>query len=123
MSDSRPTEDQTPKRHQQGGDVDHDLISQMDAYGDRYDDADLYQQIQQSQRKIPWWLVVMVGIVILLSIVLNAPFLGGREGDPLALLKGGVDSGFFDFGMIAALIYVGLGFLVIFWFTCWRKGA
>jgi len=110
--------------------VDHDLIAQAeDPYRDRYSDADLYKQIHKSQRRIPWWLTVMIGIVILLAIALNAPFLSEGGGGLMSWLTGkaqpqaaGSES-FFDFGMLAALFYVGGGFVVIYWFTCWRKGA
>ncbi len=97
--------------------------SRADGFGDHFTDADIYGQIDQSQRKMPWWLVLMVGVVILLAVVLNAPFLGGKGGDPMALVSGTGSGSFLDAGMIAALLYVGLGFCAIFWYTCWRKGA
>ncbi len=103
-------------------DVDHDLIAQADASRDRYTDKDLYGQIDKSQRNIPWWLVVMVGVVILLAVVLNAPFLGEQGGHPLSRIGGG-DGAFLDVGMVMALVYVGGGFAAIFWFTCARKGS
>lgn len=108
------------------GDVDHDLIAHADPYRDRFSDADLYGQIEKSQKRIPWWLVVMVGFVMLLAVALNAPFLGGEGGGhPLSRLGGGAPAsgGFLDMGMLAALIYVGGGFLAIFWYTCARKGS
>jgi len=87
---------------------------------DLFSDADLYTQIDKSQHRIPWWLVIMVAIVILLSVVLNAPFLTGRGGNPLTHLMGGGSGSFLDVGMIMALVYVGGGFAVIFWYTCRR---
>jgi len=104
-----------------GGDVDHDLIAQADPQRDRYSDADLYKQIDKSQRRIPWWLMVMVGVVILMAVVLNAPFLVGQGGNPLANLFSGRSGPFLDTGMVMALIYVGGGFAVIFWYT-FRRG-
>jgi len=106
-----------------GADVDHDLIAQADAEGDRYTDADLYNQIDRSQRRIPWWLGIMVGIVILFAVVLNAPFLGGRGATPLDGLTGGGSGPLLDVGMLMALVYVGGGFAVIFWYTWKRKGS
>jgi len=87
---------------------------------DLFTDADLYNQIDKSQHRIPWWLVIMVGIVILLAVVLNAPFLTGRGGHLLAHLMEGGSGSFLDVGMIMALVYVGGGFAVIFWYTCRR---
>ncbi|MFQ5508064.1 MAG: hypothetical protein ACE5FN_01870 [Leptospirillia bacterium] len=114
-------------RQYSGGDVDHDLIAQVDAqgdaHGDRYSDADLYRQIEKSQRNIPWWLVVMVGVVMLMAVALNAPFLGDRGSTPAELLTGAASGGFLDIGMLLALFYVGGGFIVIFWFTFSRKGS
>lgn len=108
-----------PTSHQ---DVDHDLIAQAeDPYRDRYTDKQIYSQIHKSQRRIPWWLVIMVGVVILFSVVLNAPFLTGSGGHPLAHLTG--DGPVLDLGMIMALVYVGGGFAVIFWYTCRRGGS
>ncbi|MDH4229060.1 MAG: hypothetical protein OEW11_04830 [Nitrospirota bacterium] len=104
-----------------GLDVDHDLIAQVDASRDRYQDSDLYQQIHRSQRTIPWWLVVMLAVVVLLAVALNAPFLTGGGANPMEKLAGGHGSGsFLDMGMALALLYVGGGFAVIFWFT-WRR--
>lgn len=100
--------------------MDHDLIAQADPYRDRFTDADLYGQIEKSQRRIPWWLVVMVGIVVLLAVVLNAPFLVRGGGNPLEVLLGGGSGALIDPGMLMALVYVGGGFAVIFWFTCRR---
>lgn len=106
-----------------GYDVDHDLIAQADPQRDRYSDADLYNQIQRSQRRIPWWIVIMVGIVILFAVVLNAPFLTtGGGGNPLANLTAG-HGPILDVGMVMALLYVGVGFAVIFWYTCRRGGS
>ena len=105
-------------------DVDHDLIAMAD--GDRYTDADLYNQIHKSQRKIPWWLLVMIGVVLLLAVVLNAPFLKGQGTTSLvdvAQVVQVADSGFADIGMLLALIYVGGGFAFIYWYTCIRKGS
>jgi hypothetical protein len=90
---------------------------------DRFTDADLYTQIDKSQRRIPWWLVIMVGIVILLSVVLNAPFLTGHGGNPLSHFTLTGPGSFLDPGMIMALVYVGGGFAIIFWFTCRRGGS
>lgn len=101
-------------------DVDHDLIAQAD--GDRFSDADLYRQIDKSQRRIPWWLAIMVGIVIVFAVVLNAPFLAGSGTHPLAHLTDGGGGPILDIGMLMALLYVGGGFAVIFWFT-WKRGG
>jgi hypothetical protein len=98
-------------------------LSPEDPSRDRFSDADLYTQIDKSQHRIPWWLVIMVAIVILLAVVLNAPFLTGRGGNPLAHLFEGGSGSFLDPGMIMALIYVGGGFAAIFWFTCRRGGS
>ncbi len=106
-----------------GGDVDHDLIAQADPSRDRFTDADLYGQIDKSQHSIPWWLVVMLVVVMALAVALNAPFLGLEGGHPLANLSARQGGSFLDGGMIAALLYVGGGFLVIFWYTCMRKGS
>lgn len=103
--------------------VDHDLIAQAeDPYRDRYTDAQLYGQVHKSQRRIPWWLAIMVGVVILFAIVLNAPFLGQTGGGLLERLTGG-DGPLLDMGMLMALIYVGGGFAVIFWYTSRRGGS
>jgi hypothetical protein len=106
----------------QGADVDHDLIAQADPQRDRYTDADLYGQIDKSQQRIPWWLGIMVGVVILFAVVLNAPFLGGRGMTPLDGLMDG-SGPILDVGMLMALVYVGGGFALIFWFTWKRKGS
>ncbi len=103
-------------------DVDHDLIAQAeDPYRDRYTDKQIYNQIHKSQRNIPWWLVIMVGVVILFSVVLNAPFLTRSGGLPLSHLFG--DGAYVDTGMLMALLYVGGGFAVIFWYTFRRGGS
>ncbi len=94
-----------------GGDVDHDLIAMANGYGDRYADSDLYKQIDKSQARTPWWLWVMVGVVMVLAVALNAPFLKGAAGA----------HGFLDWGMLAALFYVGGGFVFLFWYTWMRK--
>jgi len=115
---SKPTAPHT------GGDVDHDLIAM--AEGDRFSDADLYRQINKSQHKIPWWLMVMVGIVLLLAVVMNAPFLKGKGATSVADVAQaaqGASGGFVDIGMLMALIYVGGGFAFIYWYTCMRKGS
>lgn len=117
MSGARPEGGAAP--HQ---DVDHDLIAQAeDPYRDRFTDKQVYAQIHKSQRRIPWWLVIMVGVVILFSVVLNAPFLTGSGGHPLSHLFG--DGPVLDVGMIMALVYVGGGFAAIFWYTCRRGGS
>jgi hypothetical protein len=104
-------------------DVDHDLIAQAeDPYGDRYTDKQIYSQIDESQNRIPWWLVIMVGVVIVFAVLLNAPFLTGSGGHPLAHLLGR-DGPLLDTGMVMALLYVGGGFAVIFWYTCRRGGS
>lgn len=104
-------------------DVDHDLIAQAeDPYRDRYTDKQIYGQIHKSQNRIPWWLVIMVGVVILFAVVLNAPFLTGSGGHPLAHLLGR-EGLLLDSGMLMALVYVGGGFAVIFWYTCRRGGS
>jgi hypothetical protein len=104
-------------------DVDHDLIAQaQDPYRDGFTDAQIYTQIHRSQRRIPWWLVIMVAVVILFSVVLNAPFLGRSGGSLLDRLTG-ADGPFLDVGMVMALVYVGGGFAVIFWYTCRRGGS
>ncbi len=101
-------------------DVDHDLIAMAD--GDRFSDADLYGQIDKSQRRTPWWLWVMVAVVLVLAVALNAPFLKGNEGNALNALSN-PEGSFLDAGMVAALVYVGGGFAVLFWFTWMRKGS
>jgi hypothetical protein len=118
---STPGEKRGPAGRPGCGDVDHDLIAQADSQRDRYTDADLYRQIDKSQRRIPWWLVIMVGVVVLMAVVLNAPFLVGRGGNPLANLFSGHSGPILDTGMVMALIYVGGGFAVIFWYT-FRRG-
>ncbi|MBI5137790.1 MAG: hypothetical protein HZA24_10730 [Nitrospirae bacterium] len=115
-----PRQQATPAERQ-GGDVDHDLIAV--AEGDRFTDADLYGQIDKSQRRTPWWLWVMVGVVLLLAVVLNAPFLTGHGGDVVGALSRGGDGPFLDGGMVAGLLYVGGGFAFLFWFTWMRKGS
>ncbi|MDH5525876.1 MAG: hypothetical protein OEY97_01045 [Nitrospirota bacterium] len=117
-------EDIQPVAPRGGLDVDHDLIAQADPYQDRFEDADLYNRIESSQRNIPWWLAVMVGMVMLLAVMLNAPFLTGGGGNPLERLAAGAGGGsFLDGGMLAALLYVGGGFVVIFWYTWRRRGG
>jgi len=104
-------------------DVDHDLIAQaQDPYRDGFTDKQIYSQIHKSQNRIPWWLVIMVAVVILFAVVLNAPFLTGSGGHPLAHLLGR-DGPLLDPGMVMALVYVGGGFAVIFWYTCRRGGS
>ena len=108
-------------------DVDHDLIAQAEApagdpYRDRFTDAQIYSQIHKSQRRIPWWLVIMVAVVILFSVVLNAPFLTTSSGSLMDRLTG-ADGPLLDWGMVMALVYVGGGFAVIFWYTCRRGGS
>lgn len=113
------SDDRRDTQARQGADVDHDLIAMAD--GDRFTDADLYNQIDKSQRSTPWWLWVMVGVVLLLAVVLNAPFLKGHGGDVLGTLSSGGDGHFLDIGMVMALLYVGGGFAVLFWYTWMRK--
>jgi hypothetical protein len=121
---SQPT-DSSRTEHLEQGDVDHDLIAMAD--GDRYTDADLYNQIDKSQRKIPWWLLVMIGVVLLLAVVLNAPFLKGQGATGMADVAQAAQAadgeGFVDVGMLMALVYVGGGFAFIYWYTCVRKGS
>lgn len=104
-------------------DVDHDLIAQAeDPYRDGFTDKQIYSQIHRSQRRIPWWLAIMVGVVILFAIVLNAPFLETTGGSLVDRLTGR-GGPLIDGGMLMALIYVGGGFAAIFWFTSRRGGS
>ncbi len=115
---SQPTPSDAKHADKGQTDVDHDLIAMAD--GDRFSNADLYTQIEKSQKQIPWWLWVMVAVVMVLAVALNAPFLKGNEGNALNALSN-PDGSFLDMGMVAALLYVGGGFAALFWYTWMRK--
>jgi len=70
------------------------------------EDWELVTKIPASQRRVPYWFIAVVVIVLLVAIGLGFPFWGQRPGAKVA---------WFNWGFVAAIFYVaGAGAFVYF---------
>lgn len=63
------------------------------------EDWELVEKIPASQRRVPYWFIAVVVIVLLVAVGLGFPFWGQRPG---------VKVQWFNWGFVFAIIYVGV---------------
>lgn len=72
------------------------------------EDWELVTQIPVSQRRIPYWFIAVVVIVLLVAVGLGFPFWGQRPG---------VKVQWFNWGFVAAIFYVGIAAWFVYYMT------
>jgi len=72
------------------------------------EDWELVDRIPESQRNIPPWFIAVIVVVLLVAVGLSFPFWGNRAG---------YERTWFDWGFVAAIIYVTLGAAFVYFMT------
>jgi hypothetical protein len=72
------------------------------------EDWELVTKIPASQRRIPYWFIAVVLIVLLVAVGLGFPFWGQRPGVTVA---------WFNWGFIAAIVYVAIAAAFVYYMT------
>jgi len=72
------------------------------------EDWELVQKIPASQRRVPYWFIAVVVIVLLVAVGLGFPFWGQRPG---------VKVEWFNWGFVAAIIYVAIAATFVYYMT------
>jgi hypothetical protein len=72
------------------------------------EDWELVQKIPTSQRSVPYWFIAVVVIVLLVAIGLGFPFWGQRPG---------VHVQWFNWGFVAAIVYVAVAAAFVYYMT------
>jgi hypothetical protein len=72
------------------------------------EDWELVTKIPVSQRRIPYWFIAVVLVVLLVALGLGFPFWGQRPG---------VKVQWFNWGYIAAIFYVGIAAWFVYYMT------
>lgn len=79
------------------------------------EDWELVEKIPASQRRVPYWFIAVVVIVLLVAVGLGFPFWGQRPG---------VRVQWFNWGFVAAIFYVAIaGAFVYFMVNLYGSGA
>lgn len=68
------------------------------------EDWELVEKIPESQRKVPYWFIAVVVVVVLVAVGLSFPFWGDRPG---------YERAWFDWGFVAALVWIVVGFTFV----------
>jgi len=84
------------------------------------EDHELYEGIERSQAPIPYWLIVLVLIVIGVALVLSLPFWGDRTHNPGTFFNAANQRPGWDWGTVGVILYMGVGFGIIYWVTMKR---
>lgn len=72
------------------------------------EDWELVTKIPASQRRIPYWFIAVVVIVLLVAVGLGFPFWGQRPG---------VKVEWFNWGFVAAIVYVSVAAAFVYFMT------
>jgi hypothetical protein len=72
------------------------------------EDWELVSKIPASQRRIPYWFIAVVVIVLLVAVGLGFPFWGQRPG---------VKIEWFNWGFVAAIVYVAVAATFVYFMT------
>ncbi len=72
------------------------------------EDWELVNKIPASQRRVPYWFIAVVVIVLLVAVGLGFPFWGQRPG---------VKVEWFNWGFVAAIIYVAIAATFVYFMT------
>jgi uncharacterized membrane protein len=72
------------------------------------EDWELVTKIPASQRRVPYWFIAVVLIVLLVAVGLGFPFWGQRPG---------VKVQWFNWGFIAAIVYVAIAAAFVYYMT------
>lgn len=72
------------------------------------EDWELVDRIPESQRNIPPWFMAVIVVVLLVAVGLSFPFWGNRAG---------YERTWFDWGFVAAIIYVTVGAAFVYYMT------
>jgi len=72
------------------------------------EDWELVQKIPASQRRVPYWFIAVVVIVLLVAVGLGFPFWGQRPG---------VKVQWFNWGFVAAIFYVAIAGAFVYFMT------
>jgi hypothetical protein len=72
------------------------------------EDWELVTKIPASQRRVPYWFIAVVLIVLLIAIGLGFPFWGQRPG---------VKVQWFNWGFVAAIVYIGIAGAFVYYMT------
>ena len=72
------------------------------------EDWELVQKIPASQRRVPYWFIAVVVIVLLVAVGLGFPFWGQRPG---------VKVQWFNWGFVAAIFYVAVAGAFVYFMT------
>jgi hypothetical protein len=72
------------------------------------EDWELVTKIPESQRRVPYWFIAVVVIVLLVAVGLGFPFWGQRPG---------VKVEWFNWGFVAAIVYVAVAGTFVYFMT------
>jgi uncharacterized membrane protein len=72
------------------------------------EDWELVTKIPASQRRVPYWFIAVVVIVLLVAVGLGFPFWGQRPGVKVA---------WFNWGFVAAIFYVAVAGTFVYFMT------
>ncbi len=72
------------------------------------EDWELVTKIPASQRRVPYWFIAVVVIVLLVAVGLGFPFWGQRPG---------VKVEWFNWGFVAAIVYVAIAAAFVYFMT------
>lgn len=72
------------------------------------EDWELVTKIPASQRRVPYWFIAVVLIVLLVAVGLGFPFWGQRPG---------VKVQWFNWGFVAAIVYVAIAAAFVYYMT------
>jgi len=72
------------------------------------EDWELVTKIPESQRRVPYWFIAVVVIVLLIAVGLGFPFWGQRPG---------VKVEWFNWGFVAAIFYVAIAGAFVYFMT------
>ncbi len=70
------------------------------------EDWELVEKIPESQRKVPYWFIAVIVVVTLVAVGLSLPFWGDRPG---------YERAWFDWGFVAALVWIVAGFTFVYY--------
>jgi hypothetical protein len=69
------------------------------------EDWELVETIPESQKKIPYWFLAIIVVVLLVAIALSFPFWGNRPGH---------EPEWFNWGFVAALFYIAAASALVY---------
>jgi len=72
------------------------------------EDWELVAKIPTSQRRVPYWFIAVVVVVLLIAVGLGFPFWGQRPG---------VKVEWFNWGFVAAIVYVAIAATFVYFMT------